>query len=226
MCVSCASKLLPAALACAAACAGHCQDRHPRPYGVPRKGEPLGGAELTRATNQTAAGGIRSGARRSHVELVLVDTNRSIPSPSEPNAMIGATNPLSTMPTVVICVFLVRGGAPAMQEVAMDKTKALPGRVGRWTQARRQLEIATTGTNTVPRLALNSPARWSRRSSPARHHRCQYPRLAAQGDAQGAILAEKCPLDASHRGRRAGEPAHMKMEVVGLWQPSATATRR
>ena len=179
------------------------------------------GAEMAR-DEINKAGGIRVGNARRMVELVKVDTNEMTSIPDATNAMERAI----TRDKVDYVIGGFRSEAVvAMQEVAMDNKKIFLG----------------TGAS-LSKLGQNVEADYNRykywfRISPTKDTdlvRTVFTVLASVGDQirrdlkkdtpKVAILAEKAAWTEAMVGASQKTLPGMKMEVVGVWQPSAVAT--
>lgn len=179
------------------------------------------GAELAR-DDINAAGGIRVGGKQRKIELVRVDTNE-IQSPPD------ATNAIERAITRDKVDFLVGGfrseAVLAMQEIAMDYKKLFLGcgaadarlgqnvakDYGRYKYWFRVTPLDSPGLGKSLFAILGDIGGQIRRDL-----KKETPKVA--------ILAEKVIwTEAIVKAAQANLP-RMKMEVVGVWQPSATAT--
>lgn len=179
------------------------------------------GAEMAR-DEINKAGGINVGGKRMQVELVRADTNeiQSVPD---------ATNAIERVITRDKVDFLIGGfrseAVLAMQEVAMDYKKVFLGagaahsKLGANVEANydrykywfRVTPVKDTDLVRTLFAVLNSIAQQIRTEL-----KTDMPKIA--------ILAEKAVwTEALIAAAQKNLPA-MKMEVVGTWQPSATAT--
>ena len=179
------------------------------------------GAEMAR-DEINKAGGINVGGKRMQVELIRADTNeiQSVPD---------ATNAIERVITRDKADFLIGGfrseAVLAMQEVAMDHKKLFLGagaahsklginveqnyeRYKYWFRSRRR-RTSTSCARTF--AALGSVAEQIRKQLGKTQPEGRDPRR--EGGVGGGIVA------ASQKNLPA-----MKMEVVGVWQPSAVAT--
>ena len=179
------------------------------------------GAEMAR-DEINKAGGISVGGKKMQIELVRVDTN-------EMQSVPDATNAIERAITREKADFLVGGfrseAVLAMQEIAMDYKKLFLGagaahsklginveqnydRYKYWFRMTptKDVDLAKTVFTVLASVAgqirkdLNKPS----------------PKVA--------ILAEKAVWTQALVGAAQKSLPAMKMEVVGLWQPSATAT--
>jgi branched-chain amino acid transport system substrate-binding protein len=179
------------------------------------------GAEMAR-DEINKAGGINVGGKRMQIELIRGDTNEIVSVPD-------ATNTVERVITRDKADFLVGGfrseAVLAMQEVAMDYKKLFLG-VGA----------------AHSKLGANVEADYDRykywfRASPTKDVDLARTLFAVMGSIaqqirtelktntpKVAILAEKAVWTGGLIAAAQKNLPAMKMEVVGLWQPSATAT--
>ena len=179
------------------------------------------GAEMAR-DEINKAGGIRVGNARRMIEIVKADSNEMTSVPDATNAM----ERIITRDKVDFVVGGFRSEAVlAMQEVAMDNKKIFIG----------------TGS-TLSKLGQNVAADYNRykywfRLSPTKDTdlvRSVFAILGSVGEQirrdlkkdtpKVAILAEKAAWTEAMVGASQKVLPGMKMEVVGVWQPSAVAT--
>lgn len=179
------------------------------------------GAELAR-DEINAAGGIAAGGRKLKVELIRADTNEIQSVPDATNAM----ERVITRDKADVVIGGFRSEAVlAMQEVAMDHKKLFLGcgaadaKLGANVErdyARYKYWFRITPINS-PDLARTIFAVLGTIGG-------QIHKELKKETPKVAILAEKTIwTEAIVKAAQANLPK-MKMEVVGLWQPSATAT--
>ena len=179
------------------------------------------GAELAR-DEINAAGGVSIGGKKAKVEIIRVDTNEIQSVPDATNAMERAIT--RDKADYVIGGFRSEA-ALAMQEVAMDYKKLFLGcgaadaKLGANVQkdyARYKYWFRVT--------PLNSPDLGKTLFAVLGDIAGQIRRDLKKETPKVAILSEKVMwTEAIVKAAQANLPK-MKMEVVGLWQPSPTAT--
>jgi len=179
------------------------------------------GAEMAR-DEINKAGGINVGGKRMQVELIRADTNeiQSVPD---------ATNAIERVITRDKADFLIGGfrseAVLAMQEVAMDYKKIFLGAGAAHPQLGTKLEKDYERYKywfRVTPLHVGDlvKASFALLSVAADHYRKE--RNVATPKV--AILAEKAIWTEGIVKAAQGNFPKMKLEVVGLWQPSAVAT--
>lgn len=179
------------------------------------------GAELAR-DEINKAGGITVGGKRMQVELVRGDTNeiQSVPD---------ATNAIERVITRDKADFLVGGfrseAVLAMQEVAMDHKKIFLGVGAAHSKLGANVESDYNRYKYWFRVAPTKDVDLARTLFAVMGSIGQQIRNDLKTDSpKVAILAEKAVwTEALIAAAQKNLPA-MKMEVVGTWQPSATAT--
>lgn len=179
------------------------------------------GAEMAR-DEINAAGGIKVGGKARKIELVRVDTNEMV-SPGD------ATNAIERAITREKADFLVGGfrseAVLAMQEIAMDYKKLF---LGCGAADAKLGENVTKDYNRYKYwfrvTPLNSPGLGRTLFAVLNDIAGQVRANLKKETPKVAILAEKVIwTEAIVKAAQANLPK-MKMEVVGLWQPSPTAT--
>ena len=179
------------------------------------------GAEMAR-DEINKAGGINVGGKRMQVELVRADTNeiQSVPD---------ATNAVERVITRDKVDFLVGGfrseAVLAMQEVAMDAKKIFLGVGAAHSKLGLNVEQDYNRYKYWFRVAPTKDVDLARTLFAVMGSIGQQIRTELKTDApKVAILAEKAVwTEALVAAAQKNLPA-MKMEVIGTWQPSATAT--
>jgi branched-chain amino acid transport system substrate-binding protein len=179
------------------------------------------GAEMAR-DEINKAGGISVGGKRMQVELIRADTNEIASVPD-------ATNAIERVITRDKADFLIGGfrseAVLAMQEVAMDNKKIFLGAGAAHSKLGQNVEenynrykywFRYTPTKDVD-LARTLFAVMNSIATQVRTElKTETPKVA--------ILAEKAVWTGGLIAAAQKNLPAMKMEVVGLWQPSATAT--
>ena len=179
------------------------------------------GAEMAR-DEINKAGGINVGGKRMQVELVRADTNeiQSVPD---------ATNAIERVITRDKADFLVGGfrseAVLAMQEVAMDYKKIFLGAGAAHSKLGANVEANYDRYKYWFRVTPVKDVDLARSVFAVLGAVAQQIRTELKADTPRiAILAEKAVwTEALVAAAHKNIPA-MKMEVVGTWQPSATAT--
>src|SRR4029077_5433236 len=179
------------------------------------------GAEMAR-DEINKAGGINVGGKRMQVELVRADTNeiQSVPD---------ATNAVERVITRDKVDFLIGGfrseAVLAMQEVAMDNKKIFLGVGAAHSKLGLNVEQDYNRYKYWFRVAPTKDVDLARTLFAVMGSIGQQIRTDLKTDTPKAqILAEKAVwTEALVAAAQKNLPA-MKMEVVGTWQPSATAT--
>jgi branched-chain amino acid transport system substrate-binding protein len=179
------------------------------------------GAEMAR-DEINKAGGINVGGKRMQVELIRADTNeiQSVPD---------ATNAVERVITRDKADFLIGGfrseAVLAMQEVAMDAKKIFLGVGAAHSKLGLNVEQDYNRYKYWFRVAPTKDVDLARTLFAVMGSIGQQIRTDLKTDApKVAILAEKAVwTEALVAAAQKNLPA-MKMEVVGTWQPSATAT--
>jgi branched-chain amino acid transport system substrate-binding protein len=179
------------------------------------------GAEMAR-DEINKAGGINVGGKRMQVELIRADTNeiQSVPD---------ATNAVERVITRDKVDFLIGGfrseAVLAMQEVAMDAKKIFLGVGAAHSKLGLNVEQDYNRYKYWFRVAPTKDVDLARTLFAVMGSIGQQIRTELKTDApKVAILAEKAVwTEALVAAAQKNLPA-MKMEVVGTWQPSATAT--
>jgi branched-chain amino acid transport system substrate-binding protein len=179
------------------------------------------GAEMAR-DEINKAGGINVGGKRMQVELIRADTNeiQSVPD---------ATNAVERVITRDKADFLIGGfrseAVLAMQEVAMDAKKIFLGVGAAHSKLGLNVEQDYNRYKYWFRVAPTKDVDLARTLFAVLNSIGQQIRTDLKTDSpKVAILAEKAVwTEALVAAAQKNLPA-MKMEVVGTWQPSATAT--
>ena len=179
------------------------------------------GAEMAR-DEINKAGGINVGGKRMQVELIRADTNeiQSVPD---------ATNAVERVITRDKADFLIGGfrseAVLAMQEVAMDAKKIFLGVGAAHSKLGLNVEQDYNRYKYWFRVAPTKDVDLARTLFAVMGSIGQQIRTELKTDSpKVAILAEKAVwTEALVAAAQKNLPA-MKMEVVGTWQPSATAT--
>src|SRR5512145_1192703 len=176
------------------------------------------GAEMAR-DEINKAGGITVGGKRMQVELIRADTNeiQSVPD---------ATNAMERVITRDKADFLIGGfrseAVLAMQEVAMDYKKIFLGAGAAHSKLGANVEANYERYKYWFRFAPTKDVDLARTLFAVMGSIAQQVRTELKAETpKVAILAEKAVwTEALIAGVQKTLPA-MKMEVVGLWQPSA-----
>jgi len=179
------------------------------------------GAEMAR-DEINKAGGINVGGKRRQIELIRADTNeiQSVPD---------ATNAMERVITRDRADFLIGGfrseAVLAMQEVAMDHKKIFLGVGAAHSKLGQNVEENYNRYKYWFRHAPTKDVDLARTLFAVMNSIAQQIRTELKTDTpKVALLAEKAVwTQALVAAAQKNLPA-MKMEVVGLWQPSATAT--
>src|SRR3954463_4776589 len=179
------------------------------------------GAEMAR-DEINKAGGINVGGKRMQVELIRADTNeiQSVPD---------ATNAVERAVTRDKADFLVGGfrseAVLAMQEVAMDYKKLFLGVGAAHSKLGANVESNYDRYKYWFRLSPTKNVDLARTLFAVMNAICQQIRTDLKTETpKVAILAEKLVWTEALVGAAQKNLPAMKMEVVGTWQPSATAT--
>jgi branched-chain amino acid transport system substrate-binding protein len=179
------------------------------------------GAEMARdEINQ--AGGINVGGKRMQIELIRADTNEMTSVPD-------ATNAIERVITRDKADFLIGGfrseAVLAMQEVAMDYKKIFLGAGAAHSKLGINVEQNYNRYKYWFRYTPTKDVDLARTLFAVMASIAQQVRTQLKTDTpKVALLAEKAVwTQALIAAAQKNLPA-MKMEVVGLWQPSATAT--
>ncbi len=180
-----------------------------------------GGAEMAR-DEINKAGGINVGGKRMQIELIRGDTN-------EIQSVSDATNTIERVITRDKADFLIGGfrseAVLAMQEVAMDYKKIFLGAGAAHSKLGANVEANYDRYKYWFRVTPVKDVDLVRTLFAVMGSIAQQIRTDLKTDApKVAILAEKAVwTEALVAASQKNLPA-MKMEVVGTWQPSATAT--
>lgn len=179
------------------------------------------GAEMAR-DEINKAGGINVGGKRMQVELIRADTNeiQSVPD---------ATNAIERVITRDKADFLIGGfrseAVLAMQEVAMDYKKIFLGAGAAHSKLGQNVEENYNRYKYWFRYTPTKDVDLARTLFAVMASIAQQVRTELKTDApKVAILAEKAVWTGGLVAAAQKNLPAMKMEVVGLWQPSATAT--
>jgi branched-chain amino acid transport system substrate-binding protein len=179
------------------------------------------GAEMAR-DEINKAGGVNVGGKRMQIELIRADTNEMTSVPD-------ATNAVERVITRDKADFLIGGfrseAVLAMQEVAMDYKKIFLGAGAAHSKLGVNVEQNYNRYKYWFRYTPTKDIDLARTLFAVMGSIAQQVRTELKTDApKVALLAEKAVwTDALIGAAQKNLPA-MKMEVVGLWQPSATAT--
>jgi branched-chain amino acid transport system substrate-binding protein len=179
------------------------------------------GAEMAR-DEINKAGGVNVGGKRRQIELIRADTNeiQSVPD---------ATNAVERVVTRDRADFLIGGfrseAVLAMQEVAMDHKKIFLGAGAAHSKLGQNVEDNYSRYKYWFRYTPTKDVDLARTLFAVMNSIAQQIRTELKTDTpKVALLAEKAVwTQALVAAAQKNLPA-MKMEVVGLWQPSATAT--
>lgn len=179
------------------------------------------GAEMAR-DEINKAGGINVGGRRMQIELIRADTNeiQSVPD---------ATNAIERAVTRDKADFLIGGfrseAVLAMQEVAMDYKKLFLGVGAAHSKLGINVEQNYARYKYWFRYSPTKDIDLARTLFAVMASIAQQIRTELKtATPKVAILAEKALWTGGLIGAAQKNLPKMKMEVVGLWQPSATAT--
>src|SRR5687767_401796 len=179
------------------------------------------GAEMAR-DEINKAGGINVGGKRMQVELIRADTNEMTSVPD-------ATNAVERVITRDKADFLIGGfrseAVLAMQEVAMDYKKIFLGAGAAHSKLGANVEANYDRYKYWFRYTPTKDTDLARTLFAVMNSIAQQVRTELKTETpKVALLAEKAVwTEALVAAAQKNLPA-MKMEVVGLWQPSATAT--
>src|SRR5919106_2001423 len=179
------------------------------------------GAEMAR-DEINKAGGINVGRKRMRIELIRADTN-------EIQSVSDATNAIERVITRDKVDFLIGGfrseAVLAMQEVAMDYKKIFLGAGAAHSKLGLNVEQNYNRYKYWFRYTPTKDVDLARTLFAVMGSIAQQVRTELKTDApKVALLAEKAVwTEALIAAAQKNLPA-MKMEVAGLWQPSATAT--
>jgi len=179
------------------------------------------GAEMAR-DEINKAGGVNVGGKRRQIELIRADTNeiQSVPD---------ATNAIERVITRDRADFLIGGfrseAVLAMQEVAMDHKKIFLGAGAAHSKLGQNVEENYSRYKYWFRYTPTKDVDLARTLFAVMTSIAQQVRTELKTDTpKVALLAEKAVwTQALVAAAQKNLPA-MKMDVVGLWQPSATAT--
>jgi branched-chain amino acid transport system substrate-binding protein len=179
------------------------------------------GAEMAR-DEINKAGGISVGGRRLQVELVRADTNEIVSVPD-------ATNAVERVITRDKVDFLIGGfrseAVLAMQEVAMDYKKIFLGAGAAHSKLGANVEANYDRYKYWFRVTPTKDVDLARTLFAVMGSIAQQIRTELKTDTpKVALLAEKAVWTEALVGAAQKNLPAMKMEVVGTWQPSATAT--
>jgi len=179
------------------------------------------GAEMAR-DEINKAGGINVGGKRMQIELIRADTNeiQSVPD---------ATNAIERVITRDKADFLIGGfrseAVLAMQEVAMDNKKIFLGAGAAHSKLGQNVEENYNRYKYWFRYTPTKDVDLARTLFAVMASIAQQIRTELKTDTpKVALLAEKAVWTQGLIGAAQKNLPAMKMEVVGLWQPSATAT--
>jgi branched-chain amino acid transport system substrate-binding protein len=179
------------------------------------------GAEMAR-DEINKAGGISVGGKRMQIELIRADTNEMTSVPD-------ATNAIERVITRDKADFLIGGfrseAVLAMQEVAMDYKKIFLGAGAAHSKLGLNVEQNYSRYKYWFRYTPTKDVDLARTLFAVMGSIAQQVRTELKTDApKVALLAEKAVWTEALIGAAQKNLPAMKMEVVGLWQPSATAT--
>ena len=179
------------------------------------------GAEMAR-DEINKAGGIDVGGKRRQVELIRADTNEMTSVPD-------ATNAVERVITRDKADFLIGGfrseAVLAMQEVAMDYKKIFLGAGAAHSKLGANVEANYDRYKYWFRYTPTKDTDLARTLFAVMNSIAQQVRTELKTDTpKVALLAEKAVWTEALIGAAQKNLPAMKMEVVGLWQPSATAT--
>ena len=179
------------------------------------------GAEMAR-DEINKAGGITVGGRKMMIELIRADTNEIASVPD-------ATNAIERVITRDKADFLIGGfrseAVLAMQEVAMDNKKIFLGAGAAHSKLGQNVEENYSRYKYWFRYTPTKDVDLARTLFAVMNSIATQVRTELKTDApKVAILAEKAVWTGGLIAAAQKNLPAMKMEVVGLWQPSATAT--
>ena len=179
------------------------------------------GAEMAR-DEINKAGGVDVGGKRRQIELIRADTNEMTSVPD-------ATNAVERVITRDKADFLIGGfrseAVLAMQEVAMDYKKIFLGAGAAHSKLGLNVEQNYERYKYWFRYTPTKDTDLARTLFAVMGSIAQQVRTELKTDApKVALLAEKAVWTEALIGAAQKNLPAMKMEVVGLWQPSATAT--
>jgi branched-chain amino acid transport system substrate-binding protein len=179
------------------------------------------GAEMAR-DEINKAGGINVGGKRRQVELIRADTNEMTSVPD-------ATNAIERVITRDKADFLIGGfrseAVLAMQEVAMDYKKVFLGAGAAHSKLGLNVEQNYNRYKYWFRYTPTKDIDLARTLFAVMGSIAQQVRTELKTDApKVALLAEKAVWTEGLIAAAQKNLPAMKMELVGLWQPSATAT--
>jgi len=179
------------------------------------------GAEMAR-DEINKAGGINVGGKRMQIELIRADTNeiQSVPD---------ATNAIERVITRDKADFLIGGfrseAVLAMQEVAMDNKKIFLGAGAAHSKLGQNVEENYNRYKYWFRYTPTKDVDLARTLFAVMASIAQQIRTELKTDTpKVALLAEKAVWTGGLIAAAQKNLPAMKMELVGLWQPSATAT--
>src|SRR5512134_1116503 len=179
------------------------------------------GAEMAR-DEINKAGGISVGGKKLMIELIRADTNEIASVPD-------ATNAIERVITRDKADFLIGGfrseAVLAMQEVAMDHKKIFLGAGAAHSKLGQNVEDNYSRYKYWFRYTPTKDVDLARTLFAVMNSIAQQVRTELKAETpKVAILAEKAVWTEGLIGAAQKNLPAMKMEVVGLWQPSATAT--
>ena len=179
------------------------------------------GAEMAR-DEINKAGGVNVGGKRRQIELIRADTNEMTSVPD-------ATNAVERVITRDKVDFLIGGfrseAVLAMQEVAMDYKKIFLGAGAAHSKLGANVEANYDRYKYWFRYTPTKDTDLARTLFAVMGSIAQQVRTELKTDApKVALLAEKAVWTEGLIGAAQKNLPAMKMDVVGLWQPSATAT--
>ena len=179
------------------------------------------GAEMAR-DEINKAGGVNVGGKPRQIELIRADTNeiQSVPD---------ATNAVERVITRDRADFLIGGfrseAVLAMQEVAMDHKRIFLGAGAAHSKLGQNVEDNYSRYKYWFRYTPTKDVDLARTLFAVMNSIAQQIRTELKTDTpRVALLAEKAVWTQALVGAAQKNLPAMKMEVVGLWQPSATAT--
>ncbi len=179
------------------------------------------GAEMAR-DEINKAGGVNVGGKRMQIELIRADTNEIASVPD-------ATNAIERVITRDKADFLIGGfrseAVLAMQEVAMDHKKIFLGAGAAHSKLGQNVEENHSRYKYWFRYTPTKDVDLARTLFAVMASIAQQIRTELKTDTpKVALLAEKAVWTGGLVAAAQKNLPAMKMEVVGLWQPSATAT--
>jgi len=179
------------------------------------------GAEMAR-DEINKAGGVNVGGKRLQIELIRADTNEIASVPD-------ATNAIERVITRDKADFLIGGfrseAVLAMQEVAMDHKKIFLGAGAAHSKLGQNVEENHSRYKYWFRYTPTKDVDLARTLFAVMNSIAQQIRTELKTDTpKVALLAEKAVWTGGLVAAAQKNLPAMKMEVVGLWQPSATAT--